>query len=66
MSGGARAAPPPTLEQIRAHARDQLGALPAPLRRLEAFSYPVEIAASVCDLADRLDRAQTARASARP
>jgi len=64
MSGGRRTRPAAALDGIRSHARDQLARLPAPLQRLEAFSYPVEIAPSLRDLAARLDHAEIALAKA--
>lgn len=56
MRGGRRVAAAVSMPQTRAHASDQLRRLPAPLRRLEPFCYPVEIGASLCALAADLDR----------
>jgi nicotinate phosphoribosyltransferase len=58
MRGGRRLGPAPSLAAIREHARRQLGRLPATLRRLEPYSYPVAIAASIQHLAAALDRAE--------
>ena len=60
MSGGQRTQPAALLDEIRARAQGQLARLPPALQLLEAFSYPVEIAPSVRDLADRLDRVPVA------
>ena len=65
MRRGRRVAPPAPLQEVRAHARGQLARLPAALRRLEPFAYPVEIGASLRRLAAELDRAENA-ASAPP
>jgi nicotinate phosphoribosyltransferase len=55
MRGGQRLGAPVSLVQARAHAHDQLDRLPAPLKRLERFTYPVEIAGSLRKLASELD-----------
>ena len=65
MRGGRRVAPPAPLQEVRAHARGQLARLPAALRRLEPFAYPVEIGAGLRSLAAELDRAENS-ASAPP
>jgi nicotinate phosphoribosyltransferase len=64
MSGGRRTMPAPSLDEIRARARDQLAGLPEPLRRLEAFSYPVAIGDGLRELAAGLDREDTSRTRA--
>ena len=56
MRAGRRIAPAPSLQEARDHARDQLARLPAPLRRLEPFEYPVEISHALRTLAVELDR----------
>jgi nicotinate phosphoribosyltransferase len=56
MRGGRRVGGLPTLSASRDHARDQLARLPLSLKPLKAAAYPVEIAASLRDLAARLDR----------
>jgi nicotinate phosphoribosyltransferase len=56
MRGGRRLAPSPSLEAARRHAADNLARLPQPLRRLEAFDYPVEISAALHQLATEVDR----------
>ena len=56
MTGGRRTMPAAALDEIRAHARDQLAGLPSPLKRLEAFSYPVRIGAGLRELAVGCDR----------
>ncbi|MGE5271216.1 MAG: nicotinate phosphoribosyltransferase [Thiohalocapsa sp.] len=66
MRAGKRVAPPPSLAQVRAHAADQLARLPEPLRRLQPFTYPVEIASSIHALAAELDRAEAGGHSAGP
>jgi nicotinate phosphoribosyltransferase len=60
MRGGRRVASIKPLDQTRAYARDQLARLPAALRRLEPFTYPVEIGPSLRDLAAALDRSESA------
>ena len=62
MRGGRRLDPAVPLAQARAHARAQLRRLPPPLKRLEAFRYPVEIGASLRELASDLDRQDSAKA----
>ena len=64
MSGGRRTTPATSLDEIRAHARDQLATLPGPLKRLEAFAYPVEIGNNLRELAASLDREEIARTRA--
>ena len=64
MQGGRRIRPACPLDEIRAHAKDQLARLPAALRRLEFAVYPVEIAPSLKELAAELDRADAAGAAA--
>jgi nicotinate phosphoribosyltransferase len=55
MRGGKRLAPAPTLPQIRERAAAELARLPAPLRRLEAFDYPVAIANALRAMATAVD-----------
>lgn len=55
MEDGRRVGSAPPIAQIRAYAQDQLHALPAPLRALQPFAYPVEISASLLSLAAELD-----------
>ncbi len=56
MSSGRRLAPSPTLDQVRDYAQGQLASLPPALRQLEAGpAYPVEVAASLRDLARQVD-----------
>ncbi len=66
MRRGRRIGPAETLDAMRARAKDQLAALPAMLRGLEPFAYPVEIAASLRDLAATLDRAENVGAASTP
>lgn len=66
MRCGRRVVSLPSLQQARDHARDQLARLPAPLRRLEPFAYPVEISRSLRSLADELDRKDSAAVVAQP
>ncbi len=61
MTGGCRTEPATDLADIRARARDQLARLPAPLKRLEAFAYPVEIGNSLRELAASLDHQEISR-----
>ncbi|WP_324780962.1 nicotinate phosphoribosyltransferase [Thiobacillus sedimenti] len=56
MRGGRRLAPSPSLDTIRSRSAASLAALPEPLRRLEPFGYPVEIAPAVRALAVAVDR----------
>jgi len=56
MRGGRRLAQAPGLPDIRRHAAANLARLPEPLRRLEAFGYPVEIAPTLHELAAAVDR----------
>ncbi len=56
MRGGKRLAAAPALHDIRGHAAESLARLPHPLRRLEEFDYPVEIAPALHALADQVDR----------
>jgi nicotinate phosphoribosyltransferase len=58
MRGGRRSGPAMVMQEIRGYAHNQLERLPAPLRRLEPFPYPVEIGSSVRELAAELDRAE--------
>jgi len=55
MRGGSRVACAPDLSEIRRHAADNLARLPEPLRRLEEFEYPIEIAPALSDLAGQVD-----------
>ncbi len=57
MRGGKRAAPAPTMEQIREQAARDLARLPESLRKLETFDYPVMIADKLKALAVEADRA---------
>jgi nicotinate phosphoribosyltransferase len=57
MRQGRRLSPPPPLDQLRARAAAELGALPAHLARLEtAPAYPVEVSRALRDLAEEVDR----------
>ena len=57
MQNGRRAAPAPTLDEIRRRAIRELQRLPEPLRRLEpGTTYPVEVAEELKDLAAEVDR----------
>jgi len=56
MRGGQCLSDNPDLAAARNHAKDQLGRLPEPLARLEPYTYPVEIGASLRELAAELDR----------
>jgi nicotinate phosphoribosyltransferase len=56
MRGGKRLSPAPTLAQIRERAAAELKRLPEPLRRLEAFDYPVTISDALKALAAEADR----------
>lgn len=57
MRQGKRLSPPVPLEQLRAHAAQQLDRLPESLRSLKPESpYPVHISQEIRELADRLDR----------
>jgi nicotinate phosphoribosyltransferase len=60
MRNGRRLAPAISLDEIRKYARDQLADLPAALKRLDPFSYRVEIGSSVCAMAAELDRSERA------
>jgi nicotinate phosphoribosyltransferase len=55
MRAGKRVAPAPTLTQIRERAARDLARLPEPLRKLEAFDYPVTIADALKALAREAD-----------
>lgn len=55
MRGGAPCARR-SLDEIRAHARNELAHLPEPLRRLEPFAYPVEVSHALVALAAECDR----------
>jgi len=55
MRGGRRLAAAPALPEVRRHAAENLGRLPEPLRRLEEFDYPVEIAPALHELAAQID-----------
>jgi nicotinate phosphoribosyltransferase len=61
MRGGKRVSPAPTLTQIRERAAAALGRLPDPLRRLEAFDYPVTISETLKALAAEADRHNAGR-----
>ncbi len=56
MRGGRRVSPPLSLPQIREYALNQLDRMPAPLKDLEPFVYPVAISESLRGLAAELDR----------
>jgi nicotinate phosphoribosyltransferase len=57
MRSGARVEPLPSLVQIREYAKDQLSRLPAGLRTLsDAAAYPVQVAAELRALTDRMDK----------
>jgi nicotinate phosphoribosyltransferase len=56
MRGGRCLSDNPDLAAARDHAKDQLARLPEPLARLEPYTYPVEISASLRELAAELDR----------
>jgi nicotinate phosphoribosyltransferase len=56
MRGGRRIGPQQALCDARRNAGDQLARLPAPLKRLQPFAYPVVITDSLRRLADTLDR----------
>jgi nicotinate phosphoribosyltransferase len=56
MLGGKRVGPPPSLEEIRRHARHELERLPAALRPLVPTArYPVEVAGELKTLAAEVD-----------
>jgi nicotinate phosphoribosyltransferase len=56
MRGGRCLSDNPDLAAARNHAKDQLARLPEPLARLEPYTYPVDIGASLRELAAELDR----------
>jgi nicotinate phosphoribosyltransferase len=56
MRGGKRVAPAPTLAEIRERAAAELKRLPEPLKRLEAFDYPVTISDALKALAAEADQ----------
>ena len=59
MRGGRRLSPPPSLDQMRVHAQQELERLPPVLRRLDlaaAASYPVTISEPLSSLAAEVDR----------
>jgi len=56
MRGGRRLTQAPALPDVRRHAAANLARLPEPLRRLEAFDYPVEISPALHELAAEVDR----------
>jgi nicotinate phosphoribosyltransferase len=64
MRQGRRLPGLPDLPAIRDYARAELGRLPLPLSELKAADYPVEIAASLRELAERLDRRTSGGAAA--
>ncbi|MGH6682531.1 MAG: nicotinate phosphoribosyltransferase [Pseudolabrys sp.] len=55
MRGGRRAAPIPTLTQIRERAARDLARLPEPIAQLEPTSYPVKVADALSALAAKTD-----------
>ncbi len=61
MRAGKRTGPAPTLAEIREHAAAQLAKLPAPLKRLETFDYPVTISDALKALAAEADRLNVGR-----
>ncbi|MGA8050898.1 MAG: nicotinate phosphoribosyltransferase [Burkholderiales bacterium] len=63
MRAGKRLAPPPALEAIRVHAREELTRLPARLRSLERAEpgYRVEVSDAVRALANEVDQRERAR-----
>jgi nicotinate phosphoribosyltransferase len=62
MHAGRRVASAPTLDQVRLRCRDQLGALPPAMRRLQPPwpGYPVDISADLQALAAEFDQRQPA------
>ncbi|MGB7097415.1 MAG: nicotinate phosphoribosyltransferase [Xanthobacteraceae bacterium] len=57
MQNGKRLRPPPSLDEIRQHAKRELQRLPAPLRALDpAMTYPVTVADELKALAAEFDR----------
>jgi nicotinate phosphoribosyltransferase len=62
MQNGKRLRPPPSLDDIRRHAKRELERLPEPLRALDAATtYPVEIADELKKAAAEFDRLQMAK-----
>jgi nicotinate phosphoribosyltransferase len=59
MKGGKRIGTKPSLHDIRKRAAANLASLPEPLRRLEAFDYPVTPADKLKQLASDVDRRLT-------
>jgi nicotinate phosphoribosyltransferase len=55
MRGGKRVTPAPTFGQMRDRAARELARLPEPLRRLDAFDYPVTVAEPLKRLAEETD-----------
>jgi nicotinate phosphoribosyltransferase len=55
MHGGRRLVPSPALAEVRRHAARNLARLPEPLRSLDGFDYPVEIASALRTLATQVD-----------
>src|SRR6516164_8309575 len=55
MRGGRCLSDNPDLAAARNHANDQLVRLPEPLARLEPYTYPAEISASLRELTAELD-----------
>ena len=56
MQSGRRLSPAPSLDEMRAHARDELDRLPVALRSLEpAPAYPVQIGPRLRALAEAVD-----------
>lgn len=57
MQGGHRLTSPPSLEEIRRHARLSLAQLPDPLRRIDRSApYDVRISTALTELAHQVDR----------
>jgi len=57
MAGGRRVGPQPSLHDNRAHARHELGRLPAELKEISPLvPYPVQISASLEQLAAVTDQ----------
>ena len=64
MRDGRRLAPPPTLDEIRAHARAELDRLPPALKALApAPAYPVTVSPALRALAEATDRALAGEAA---
>ena len=67
MRGGRRVAPPPSLDEIRRHAKRELERLPQALRRLQpGATYPVEVADDLTELAAAVDRRLNGQTGSKP